>query len=408
MRADCDILVAGGGIVGTSLALALAQAGFAVLLCDPLPAETRADPEFDGRAYAVAAACQRMFAALGLWDGLAPHAEPMREILVADTRAGASPPPWLLHFDHREGEGGPFAAMLEDRYLRRALLRAVAAEPRIVHRAPAAIAGFEAGSGAIVATLADGQAVAARLLVACDGRRSPVARVGGISWVGRDYDQTGLVAALEHERPHDGIARQLFLPAGPLALLPLPENRTSVVWTERPAAAAALMAMPPAAYYAELRLRIGDVLGPTRLAGRRWSYALSLALAQSWVRPRLAVAGDAAHGIHPLAGQGLNLGLKDVAALAEVLAEARRRGEDIGALDVLRRYEAWRRFDTVALAIACDGLERLFSNDIAPLRALRDLGMAAAGGLGAARRLFMREAAGEAGDLPRLLRGEAP
>ncbi|HEU0220739.1 MAG TPA: FAD-dependent monooxygenase [Paracoccaceae bacterium] len=405
MQTDTDILIAGGGIAGLTLALALASGGFHCILCDPLPVETRAAPDFDGRAYAIAASCQRMLAALGIWEAIAARSQPMLDIVVTDGRPGEAPAPWFLHFDSREGEEGPFAHMVEDRYLRFALLAHLARTPAVTHLAPASLADHRVEPGGVRAVLADGREITARSLVACDGRRSAIAARAGIDYVSWDYHQMGLVSAVEHERPHEGVAHEYFLPAGPFAILPLPGNRVSLVWTERPAEAAAIHALPDAGYHSEIRRRFGSFLGETRLAGRRWIYPLGLALAQSWVRPRLALLGDAAHGIHPLAGQGLNLGLKDVAALAEVLVEANRRGEDIGALDVLERYQAWRRFDSVAVALACDGLNRLFSNDDPVLRRVRDRGLDLVGRIGPARRFFMRVAAGVAGDVPRLLRG---
>lgn len=403
-----DIAIAGGGIAGSLLALALAQAGFGVVLADGLGVGTRADPEFDGRAYAVAAGGARMLGALGLWQGLAGAAEPMREIVIAPPD-GRGPP--LLSFDHREGAGGPFAFMVEDRHLRGLLLSAVAGEPRIVHLAPAAVTALAVEPGRVRATLADGRELRAALLVASDGRAGAVAARAGFGHVGWAYPQTGLVAALSHARPHHGIARQVFLPGGPFAVLPLTGNRVSIVWSEGRAEAARVAALSDAAFHAALRERMalaGAELGETALVGRRWAYPLALSLAQSWVRPRVALLGDAAHGIHPLAGQGLNLALKDIAALVEVLALARRTGEDPGASDVLARYERWRRFDSVALGLACDAINRLFSTGNPVLRGLGAAGMRLAGGIGAVRRALMADAAGEAGTVPMLLRGEMP
>jgi 2-octaprenyl-6-methoxyphenol hydroxylase len=259
----------------------------------------------------------------------------------------------------------------------------------------------------VTVTLRSGRRIAAALLVAAEGRGSATARRAGIVWRGWSYGQTALVATVAHERPHGGVAHQLFLPGGPLAILPLTRQRASIVWTERDPLGAAAAALPDAAFMAALRPRFGDFLGEITLAGPRHAYPLALALAEDYVAPRLALVGDAAHGVHPIAGQGLNLGLRDVAALAEVLAEARRRGEDIGAPDVLLRYRRWRRFDATALALGMDAVNRLFSNDLPPLRLMRDLGMAAIDRLPGLRRAFIREAAGLSGDQPRLLAGRA-
>ena len=262
-----------------------------------------------------------------------------------------------------------------------------------------------AGTGVSV-TLEDGSSLSARVLAGCDGRQSQVATRAGIGRMGWDYRQTALVCAIEHERPHHGIAHQFFMPPGPLAILPLPGNRSSIVWSENRAAAEAISALDAPGYLAALRPRFGDFLGEIALAGARFSYPLGLSLAESFTAPRIVLVGDAAHGIHPLAGQGLNLGLRDVAALAEVLAEAFRRGQDIGAADTLETYQRWRRFDTALLVGATDGINRLFSNDNPLLRLGRDLGLGLVNRLPALRRGLIREAAGIAGDLPRLLRGQ--
>jgi 2-octaprenyl-6-methoxyphenol hydroxylase len=275
----------------------------------------------------------------------------------------------------------------------------------VTHLSRLSVTDHASGPADVVVTLSDGQTVAAALLVACDGKRSPTAARAGIGRVGWDYDQTSLVCAVEHEKPHGGTAHQFFMPAGPLAILPLPGNRSSIVWTEDRTAAEAIAALDDDGYLDALRPRFGDFLGEIRLVGTRFTYPLALSVATHFVGDRLALAGDAAHAVHPIAGQGLNAGLKDVAALAEVLVEARRRGEDIGRADVLRRFERWRRFDTMTLAIATDAFNRLFSNDNSLLRLGRDLGLGLVGRLPGARRGFIREAAGLTGDLPRLSRG---
>jgi 2-octaprenyl-6-methoxyphenol hydroxylase len=405
MDRHTDIIIAGGGLNGTALALALAQAGLEVTLIDALPTARRADPAFDGRAYALALGSQRLLAALGLWEGLAAEVQPILEIRVSDGRAGEGAAPFAMHFDHAEIEEGPMGYMVEDRFLRHALLDAIAAEPRIVHLPGETIVAQAAEPAEVGVTLAGGGRVTGRLLVGCDGRSSGTAARAGIGRTGWGYDQTALVCAIAHEKPHNGTAHQFFMPPGPLAILPLPGNRSSIVWTENPEAAKAIAALDDATYLSVLRPRFGDFLGAIRLEGARFSYPLGLTLANALVAARVALAGDAAHGIHPIAGQGLNLGLRDVAALAEVLVEARRRGEDVGAPGVLARYQRWRRFDTATTALAMDGFNRLFSNDNVILRGLRDLGMGAVGALPGLRRRFIREAAGLTGELPRLMQG---
>ena len=296
--------------------------------------------------------------------------------------------------------------VIEDRHLRPALLDAVAAAPEIVHITGTTVADQKTGAADVGLRLSDGRGLSGRLIVGADGRSSKTAARAGIRRVGWGYDQTSLVCAVEHERPHRGIAHQFFMPEGPLAILPLPGNRASIVWTESAGRAAAIAEMDDADYLDVLRPRFGEFLGNIALAGARFSYPLSLSLAESFVAPRLALVGDAAHGIHPIAGQGLNAGLRDIAALTETLAEAKRRGDDIGSQVTLAGYQRWRRFDTATLALATDGFNRLFSNDNGALRLLRDLGMGAVNALPGLRRAFIREAAGLTGDLPRLLQGK--
>lgn len=403
MKVDTDILIAGGGLNGLSLALALASAGFGVTLVDPLPRATRGKAGFDGRAYALAIASMRVLSALGVWQHLA-EPQPILAIKVTDGRAGEGPSPLMLAFDHAEIEEGPMGYMVEDRHLRPALLDA-AGRAGVTQVDRDGVAGFTPGPAGIRVTLASGGEIAARLLVGCDGRRSHVAETAGIRRSGWRYGQTALVAAIAHERPHAGTAHQFFMPEGPLAILPLTRNRASIVWTETDARAAGIMKLGEAAYLDHLRPRFGSFLGDIALAGDRFAYPLELSLAERFVAGRVALLGDAAHVVHPIAGQGLNAGLKDVAALAEVVADARRRGEDFGSADVLERYQRWRRFDTAALAAAMDGFNRLFSNDNPTLRLVRDLGLGLANALPGLRRGLIREAAGLTGDLPRLARG---
>ncbi|WP_099243020.1 UbiH/UbiF/VisC/COQ6 family ubiquinone biosynthesis hydroxylase [Pelagimonas phthalicica] len=402
---DSDLIIVGGGLNGPALALAAAQAGLHSIVIDALPLDARDDPDFDGRSYALAQSSKRMLAALGLWDRLAANAQAMNEIKVSDGRVGDAEVFLGLHFNSAEIEDGPMGYMLEDRYLRRALLAAMEASPLITHHAETTVVAQSCDIQHAAVTLADGTELSARLLVGADGRRSGTCARAGIRRTGWDYGQTALVCAIAHEKPHHGVAHQLFLPPGPLAILPLTGNRSSIVWSERHAQARAVNALDERAYLDILRPRFGDFLGEISLAGDRFTYPLNLTLANHFVSDRMALIGDAAHGMHPIAGQGLNAGLRDVAALAHVITHAVRRGEDFASVLVLERYQSWRRWDTASLAAATDVFNRLFSNDNAIMRAGRDLGMALIGGLPGLRRSFMREAAGLTGDLPDLMRG---
>lgn len=402
---EYDVAVVGGGLAGAAAALALAEADLAVLSLDAGP-EPATPEAFDGRAYAVAAASQKFWRAVGVWDRVEAEAEPMIDILVSDGRVSEGASPLFLHFDHRETEDGLFGHMVEDRHLRPAAFAAMDKHPLISRRFDAEVAAMEPGAGGAVLTLASGETIAAPLVVACDGRESPLRAAAGIRRLAWDYPQNGMVCAVAHERPHRNVAHELFLPGGPFAILPLTGSRSSLVWTERREEAARIHGLDDAGYLEELAARFGDFLGPISLEGARWTYPLAFSLAHDYAAPRLALLGDAAHAIHPIAGQGLNLAVRDAAALAEVLTEAMGRGEDIGDLAVLRRYQQWRRFDSAALAFATDGLNRLFSNDFGPLRALRDLGLAAVNRAPGLKRGFMRAAAGMAGETPKLMRGE--
>ena len=399
-----DVLIAGGGLNGAALALALERAGLSVTIADPVPRTSRAGQGFDGRGYALALSSRRLLSAIGVWDGIAADTQPILEIKVSDGRAGEGPSPFVLEFDHAEIEEGPMGHMAEDRVLRPALLRAMDEATGITQVADA-IVHHEAKSAGVTARLESGETLEARVLIGADGKASPTAARAGVRRTGWAYGQTSLVCAIEHQKPHHGCAHQFFMPAGPLAILPLPGNRSSIVWTERTGSAEEINALPDDAYLDVLQPRFGDFLGQIGLAGARFTYPLSLSIADRFAGDRLALIGDAAHAVHPIAGQGLNAGLKDVAALAEVLVGARRRGEDIGRPDVLDRYQRWRRFDVNALALATDTFNRIFSNDSPVLRAGRDLGLGMVGHLPGLRRAFIREAAGLTGDLPRLSRG---
>ncbi|MEM9524295.1 MAG: UbiH/UbiF/VisC/COQ6 family ubiquinone biosynthesis hydroxylase [Pseudomonadota bacterium] len=405
--AKTPILIVGGGLTGATLALALARNGLPVTLIDALPARARTSARFDGRSYALALSSQRMLQALELWTELAPKSAPILEVKAGDGRVGEGPAPFLLHFDHAEIEEGPMGFMCEDRHLRTALLKAVKGQDNIETMGGVPVVSQQVDADGVTLTLSDGTELRGCLVVGCDGHGSRVAARAGIERTGWRYGQLGLVCAIAHEKPHRGIAHQFFMPSGPLAILPLPGNRSSVVWTEAEDQATKINALPEMEYLTVLRPRFGDFLGKIRLTGDRFTYPLSLSLAYRFVSRRLVLVGDAAHGIHPIAGQGLNLGLRDVGALAQILVEARRRGEDVARDEVLARYERWRRFDVAVLAVATDGFNRLFSNDNAFLRPMRDIGMGLVGSFPALRRRLIRQAAGLTGDLPLLMQGRA-
>ena len=407
MKNASDILIVGGGLNGPALALAMARTGHNVTVIDALPPGASETEDFDGRGYALALASQRLLAQIGVWDAVEGHAQPMLEIKVTDGHAGQGPSPFFMHFDHAEIEEGPMGYMVEDRFLRRAFNAAMQAEDRITLVSGARVVAQEIDITGATVTLENGDTLRGRILVGSDGRRSGTAGRAGIKRTGWEYGQTALVCAIDHELPHGGVAHQFFMPAGPLAILPLPGNRSSIVWSEKDETARAIHALDDEAYLQALRPRFGDFLGEISLAGKRFTYPLNLTVANSFIGDRLALIGDAAHGMHPIAGQGLNAGLRDVGALAQVLTEATRRGEDFGSSLVLGRYQQWRRFDTATLVAATDVFNRLFSNDNPLLRLGRDIGMGLVGSVPGLRRNFVREAAGLTGDLPKLLQGKA-
>jgi 2-octaprenyl-6-methoxyphenol hydroxylase len=402
------VAVAGGGVAGLSLALALKRAlgrSLDVTLCDPALSR---DPSGDRRAYAIAAGARRMLAALGVWDAVAAEAQPMLDMVVTDSRLHDPVRLAFLTFDGEVEAGEPFAHMVESGALTAALL--AASRDAGVDLRPEGVQGFAVDEAAVAAELSGGGTIGAALLVAADGARSRLREEAGIAWVGWSYPQSGLVATIGHERDHEGRAVEHFLPSGPFALLPLAPggslgHRTSIVWTERAEEAARLLALPPDELLAELERRFGLELGAIALETPVRAYPLAFGIARRFVAPRLALLGDAAHVIHPIAGQGLNLGLKDAAALAEAVVDAVRLGLDPGGDDVLAEYERARRFDTVAMGAVTDGLNRLFSNDFLPVRLVRDLGLGIVDRMPALKRFFIREAAGLSSG-PKLMRGE--
>jgi 2-octaprenyl-6-methoxyphenol hydroxylase len=396
-----ELVIVGGGLAGMTLAAAVAATGIETALIDREDPARLVEPAFDGRTTALAWGARQALATLGIWEGIAAEAEPIREIRVAD---GGSE--LFLHYDQRLVGDHPLGFIVENRVLRRALLAHLARLENLVHLAPLAVETVAADGAGAIATLADGRQVRAQLVAAADGHKSPLRTAAAIDCVTWSYPQTGIVSTVRHASPHRGVAVEHFLPAGPFAILPMTGQRASIVWTERADLAPSLLALDDDAFLTELARRFGDHLGALALAAPRWSYPLSFLHAVRYVAPRLALVGEAAHVIHPIAGQGLNLGLRDAAALAEIVVDARRLGLDIGAATVLARYERMRRLDGAVLAAVTDGLNRLFSNEVAPLRLARDAGLAVVGHIRPLKRLLMRHAMGLAGDVPRLCRGE--
>ena len=401
-----DILVGGGGYVGLSVAVSIKKAAphLDVMVVDAAPENVWRK---DARASAIAAAASRMLDALGLWEKMLPEAQPITRMEITDSRTSDPVRPVFLTFDGEAGPGEPFAHMVPNPALIGPLLDA-AGELGVELRSATTIDGFTTDSRCATARLSTGETVEARLLVACDGAKSKLRDIAGIKTVHWDYGQSGIVTTVEHERPHNGVAEEHFLPAGPFAVLPLPGNRSSLVWTERTADADRLVTADDLVFEEELERRFGHKLGHIRPVGPRRAFPLGLTLARAFVANRFALAGDAAHGIHPISGQGLNLGFKDVAALAETVADADRLGLDIGAMNVLERYERWRRFDTFRMGVTTDVLNRLFSNDVTPVRVIRDFGLGLVDRMPGLKSFFIRQASIAGGADPKLLGGMIP
>ena len=411
---DFDVVISGAGMAGAAFALACAQGGLNVAVVDAAPLSDQAAPTFDGRASALSFSSFRMLEALGVGQSLRPHACRMDRILVTDGRrpgaASKRQSPAFLRFDADEiadrTGGEPLGWMVENRWIRAELGRALlASDAQVI--APAAVEDVHVAPGGAEVRLSDGLVLTAALVVGAEGRGSRVRRAAGIDVIGWGYGQSGVVATVQMERDHGNVAHEHFLPGGPFAILPLTDRRASLVWTETTRRAEALRVASDEAFHAHLMRRFGPFLGQASVEGPRFAYPLSLELAERLTGPRVALIGDAAHAVHPVAGQGFNLGLRGAAALAEVLVEAASTGQDLGSEIVLDRYARWRRFDVAVLSAGFDGFVRLFSNDLAPVRLARDLGMAAVNRIAPLRRAFMHEAGGATGELPRLMRGVA-
>ncbi len=400
-----DVVIGGAGFAGLALAVALRQAlgeTFSVAVADPTLAAAKSN---DMRASAIAAAARRLFEALGAWGEVETQAQPILDMVVTDSKLEDAVRPTFLTFGGEVAPGEPFAHMIENRLLVDVLVAKAKALGVGLHAT--AVAGFERTGARIAVRLADKTSLDARLLVGADGARSRIRETAGIAIHGWNYGQSGIVTTVAHEREHNGRAEEHFLPAGPFAILPLTGKRSSIVWTEATSDAERIVALPDDQFHAELERRFGLHLGDIEVVGPRRAFPLGLFTARSFIAERIGLIGDAAHVIHPIAGQGLNMGLRDVGALAEVIVDAARLGLDPGGLDVLERYQRWRRFDTMTMGVATDGLNRLFSNRSDTLRFVRDFGLGLVERLPALKRVFINEAAGFTGDVPKLLRGEA-
>jgi 2-octaprenyl-6-methoxyphenol hydroxylase len=399
-----DIVISGASFAGLALARALAHTfgrDIRVAVIDRAP-RTAAPPP-DARAFALSAASRHMLEHLGVWQRVAGECQPVTGIDITDSGLDAGIRPVLLSYENMIG-GEPASTIVPSTALTRALAEAVAADTSVTFLAPAEATGFTAEPYAVEIALRDGEALTASLLVAAEGRKSPLREAAGIKTVSWSHGQTGIVTTVAHERRHLGRAVQHFLPGGPFAILPLPGNRSCITWSEQADEARRILALDDEAFLAEVDKRFGGKLGAITLAGPRQSWLLETHLARRYVLDRFAVIGDAAHIVHPIAGQGLNLALRDVAALVEVISDAARIGLDLGHADALLRYERWRRFDSWLSAATFDGLNRMFSNDWALARSARDFGLGLVDRLPGLKQVFVTEAAGLSGEVPKLLR----
>jgi len=403
---QAEICVVGAGPVGGTLACRLAASGIPTVVVDRAPLPPMEHPAFDGRAYAIAAACRAVIEDGGIWGRLPGDPCPIEQIRVSDGRLGRPASRLFLHFDHREAvnpgeQAGPFGWMVEARDLRVAMNATLQAQPNLRVYAPAA-ARVERGAEGALVHIAGGPSIACRLVVAAEGRHSPLRAQANIPLTRLPYGQTGIVCAIAHELPHHNVALEHFLPAGPFARLPMrgtdgAPHVSAIVWTERDAVAPRMLALDDAALARQIARRMGDHLGAVRLLGRRWHYPLSAQFAHRYWDTRLVLVGDAAHGVHPIAGQGLNLGFRDVAALAGRLIAAHAAGADPGGREVLLGYQRDRRPDNMLMLLGMDTLDRLFSTDFPPARLIRDLGLGAVQRMPRLKKLFMRQAMGLTG-----------
>ena len=397
-----DVIIAGAGLVGSALALGLGQAGMRVAVIDPLPESAQTNAGYDGRVSAIAIASTRILDAIGVWPLLKVHAEPIYDIRVLD---GDSP--LFVHFDHREVGTDPFGYMIENQQLRVALFTALRTQQNVTFIAGDSIASYEVEGAQVTALCSSGNALHGSLLIAADGRLSSLRTQTGLSHRVVEYGQTAIVCTVKHSNPHHGVALERFLPPGPFAVLPMTRQRSCIVWTEKESYAPHIVALADVDFNAELMKRMGDYWGDVEVVGKRHSYPLKLMFARDMVAERFALIGDAAHGIHPIAGQGVNLGYRDVAALVELLSEHHGLGLDIGDAMILDRYARWRRMDSLSMTAFTDGLDRLFSNNIPGVRLARRLGLGLVNRAPFLKKRLMMRAMGLTSDAPKLLRGTA-
>lgn len=408
MPSSYDVVISGASAAGLSLARALKQASggdLEIALIDRTA--PRAAGDDNPRAYAISAASRHVLEQLGVWERCVCESQAVSRIEITDSALGDGVRPVVLAYDNILADGEPATHIVPEVAIVSSLQAAIAQDMTIDKFWHDEIAALEPAGGRVRITTQAGHRFGTRLLVCAEGRQSALRARVGIKMVGWSYDQTGIVVRVAHERPHQATALQHFLPAGPFAVLPLPGHRSCITWSEEAQSAQRILALDDAAFLSEVEMRVGGRLGGIELDSTRQSWPLALSLARSYIAPRFALIGDSAHGVHPLAGQGLNLALRDVAALAEVIVDAARVGLDIGGAMALERYQRWRRFDSAVSAAAFDALNRLFSNDNVVLRAFRDAGVGVIDRLPHVKDMFVREAAGLSGDVPRLMRGEA-
>ena len=403
MEVDSDIIIVGGGLNGSLMAIAAANIGFSTIVLDSKDNEASAENRFDGRSYALALSSVRLLKNLDIFEDIIDKSQPILDIKILDGKLVQGPSQFSLHFDNNEIHDGPMGQMVEDRFIRKALFTKINKNKQIDYKFNSKVTEHKKQSGYISVTLDNGKKLNTKLLVGADGRNSELANRADIKKSGWKYNQSALVCAIEHEADHNGVAWQYFMPSGPLAVLPMTGKRSCIVWTEQNANAKAINLFDETRYTKILAARLGNFLGKFKIIGDRHTYPLELSIADRFIDERLALIGDAAHSVHPIAGQGLNAGFKDIAVLAHIIQDAHNRGEDLGSLGVLKRYEEWRRFDSAQLAYSTDLFNKLFSNENEALRLARNIGLKLLDSIPVAKRNIIKEAAGITGELPRLM-----